>query len=442
MLNVKRLVTTALLALTALVTLPAAPAAADAHSDFINAAGPPAQASRAEFGVPASVTVAQAILESGWGQSALAVEDKNYFGIKCGSSGPGPIAIGCVTRPTTECTPTCHTVYASFRRYASMLDSFRDHGAFLRNNPRYANAFNYTNNPNQFVEEIRKAGYATDPAYTSKVVNLMTTYNLYRFDRPLGASLSGDGRTEIAMVLANGDVKAWRNGRGFTDMPWDADAIVGTGFTPDNAFFADLDGDGRKEIIVVLPNGDLKAWHNDGGFKANPWGANVIIGTGFTAGNTFFADLNADGRSEVLMVMPNGDLKAWRNGRGFAAMPWDGDVVIGSGFTANNTFLADLNADGKAEAMTVLPSGEVKAWRNARGFAAMPWDADVIIATGFSANNLFLPDLDGDGKADITTVLANGDVKSWHNGAGFAAMPWNATAVIASGFSPTNLLFA
>ncbi|WP_328990956.1 VCBS repeat domain-containing M23 family metallopeptidase [Kribbella sp. NBC_01245] len=256
------------------------------------------------------------------------------------------------------------------------------------------------------------------------------------------SSLSGDARSDLAMVLANGDIKAWRNGRGFTDMPWDADAIVGTGFTPDNAFFADLDGDGRKEIIVVLPNGDLKAWHNDGGFAAMPWGANVIIGTGFSANNTFFADLNADGRSEVLVVMPNGDLKAWRNARGFAAAPWDADAVIATGFTPNNTFLADLNADGKAEAMTVLPNGDVKAWRNARGFAAMPWDADAIIATGFTANNLFLPDLDGDGKADITTVLANGDVKSWHNGAGFAPTPWNATATIATGFSPTNLLFA
>nr|WP_328996890.1 VCBS repeat-containing protein [Kribbella sp. NBC_01245] len=244
------------------------------------------------------------------------------------------------------------------------------------------------------------------------------------------------------MVLANGDVKAWRNGRGFTDMPWDADTIVGSGFSTENLHYADLNADGRKEIIAVLPNGDLKAWRNDRGFAPMPWGDNVIIGSGFSPNNTFFADLNADGRSEVLMVMPNGDLKAWRNGRGFAAMPWDADVIIGTGFSASNIFLADLNADGKAEAMTVLPNGDVKAWRNARGFAAMPWDADAIIATGFTANNLFLPDLDGDGKADITTVLANGDVKSWHNGAGFAATPWNATAIVASGFSPTNLFFA
>ncbi|MEV6285647.1 sporangiospore maturation cell wall hydrolase GsmA [Kribbella sp. NPDC051770] len=439
----RRLLTTALVALAAFVAVPAAPALADPNTDFINSSGPPAQASRAEYGVPASVTIAQAILESGWGNSDLAKVDQNYFGIKCGTGGAGPIAIGCVTRPTTECTPTCHTVNASFRKYASRLDSFRDHGAFLRNNSRYANAFNYSNDANRFVQEIHKAGYATDPNYTTKVVNLMTSYDLYRFNNGgAGSSLSGDSKADLATVLDDGRVKAWRNGSGFANMPWNGDTIVGTGFTNDNTFFADLDGDGDKEIIAVQPNGDVKAWRNDRGFSEMPWGEAAVIATGFSKDNLFFADLNADGKADILTVLANGEVKAWRNGAGFANMPWNGDAIIATGFSKDNLFLADLNADSKADIMTVLANGEVKAWRNGAGFAAMPWNGDAIIATGFSKDNTFFSDLDGDGKADISTVRPNGDVQSWHNGAGFAAMPWDNSAVIATGFSTTNLIFA
>uniref|UniRef100_UPI001ABEF500 glucosaminidase domain-containing protein n=1 Tax=Amycolatopsis kentuckyensis TaxID=218823 RepID=UPI001ABEF500 len=153
------------------------PLSAASAEDFINAAGPAAQRGQADYGVPASVTVAQAIQESNWGQAA---PGNNHFGIKC-FNGPGPIANGCQDLPTHECCPD-HVVIASFRTYASIEDSFRDHGLFLRENSRYANAFNYTNNPDQFIREVHKAGYATDPNYANSIINLMSTYDLYRFN--------------------------------------------------------------------------------------------------------------------------------------------------------------------------------------------------------------------------------------------------------------------
>ncbi|MEV0230316.1 FG-GAP-like repeat-containing protein, partial [Nonomuraea sp. NPDC050786] len=70
-----------------------------------------------------------------------------------------------------------------------------------------------------------------------------------------GSSLSGDGKAEIVTVLDNGDVKAWRNAAGFADVPWDADKIVATEFAKDNIHFADLDGDGKSELMTVLDNG-------------------------------------------------------------------------------------------------------------------------------------------------------------------------------------------
>ena len=147
-----------------------------------NAAAGPAQASQREFKVPASVTLAQAILESGWGKSKLAVQDRNYFGIKC-FGGPGGYAAGCRDYPTTECgSGGCGKTTASFRTYRTAADSFADHGAFLVSNSRYRPAFAHTGDPDRFAQEIAKAGYATDPAYPTKLIGLMRTHDLSRYD--------------------------------------------------------------------------------------------------------------------------------------------------------------------------------------------------------------------------------------------------------------------
>ncbi|MBC3985531.1 VCBS repeat-containing protein [Streptomyces sp. AC536] len=257
-----------------------------------------------------------------------------------------------------------------------------------------------------------------------------------------GTSLSGDGRSELASVLDNGDVKAWHNGGGFAEMPWDGDVVIGRGFTKDNIHFADLDGDGRSELVSVQDNGDVKAWHNGRGFTEMPWDGDVVIGRGFTKDNIHFADLDGDGRSELVSVQDNGDVKAWHNGRGFTEMPWDGDVVIGRGFARGNVHFADLDGDGRSELASVLDNGDVKAWHNGRGFAEMPWDGDVVIGRGFARGNVHFADLDGDGRSELASVLDNGDVKAWHNGRGFAEMPWDGDVVIGRGFTKDNIHFA
>ncbi|MET0424222.1 MAG: sporangiospore maturation cell wall hydrolase GsmA [Actinoplanes sp.] len=151
---------------------------------FLAAAAPGAQRGWREYGVPASVTMAQAILESGWGRSGLASVDKNYFGIKCQNGSFGTLANGCHEYRTDECTKAgnCFSTTGVFRTYATMAHSFRDHGSFLRVNNRYKPAFSYTKDPNKFIWNVWKAGYATDPNYYTKVTGLMASYDLYQYD--------------------------------------------------------------------------------------------------------------------------------------------------------------------------------------------------------------------------------------------------------------------
>ncbi len=151
---------------------------------YIAYVAPMAQQASGLYGVPASVTIAQSILESGWGGSTLATQANAYFGIKCNASYT-PYSTGCYTIATQEYDPvtgTYYTVTADFRKYAAVQDSILDHGYFLSHSSRYAGAFAYKDNPDQFIREVAAAGYATSPTYANSVINIMVRYNLYVFD--------------------------------------------------------------------------------------------------------------------------------------------------------------------------------------------------------------------------------------------------------------------
>jgi Mannosyl-glycoprotein endo-beta-N-acetylglucosaminidase len=148
---------------------------------FLEMAGKAARASAALTGVPASVTVAQAILESDWGRSQLAQSANNYFGVKAmGTLGPD----GVVWLPTAEYDSSGqpYQTVSAFRAYKSLTESMTDHDLLLQMSSRYAAAMQVARNPKQFAAQLAQAGYATDPAYADKLVALMDRYNLYQLD--------------------------------------------------------------------------------------------------------------------------------------------------------------------------------------------------------------------------------------------------------------------
>ncbi|WP_394825676.1 FG-GAP repeat domain-containing protein [Pendulispora albinea] len=280
--------------------------------------------------------------------------------------------------------------------------------------------------------------YAVEADDAVKIANA-----LWNMKRP---SLSGEGRAEIMALHDNGDIQAWYNVAGFKEMPWGGSVTIGRGFSdPSRVRFADLDGDGYSDIIAIQENGDVQAWHNGGAFKEMPWDGAAIIGRDFFDPNRVrLADLDGDGRAEIMAIQENGDIQAWHNGGGFKEMPWDGAAIIGRGFLdPNEVQLADLDGDGRAEIMAIHPNGEIQAWYNAGGFKEMPWGDSTIVGRGFTdPSRARFADLDGDGRAEIMAIQSNGDVQAWHNDGGFKEMPWGASLVIAIGFTdPTRTFF-
>jgi flagellar protein FlgJ len=165
------------------VQTPLAPGkSAFANADeFVATMLPLAKDAAARIGVDPTVLVAQAALETGWGKSIMRQSDgsssHNLFGIKAQSGWKGPEARA-ITSEFRDGKMVKET--ADFRSYDSYASSFHDLVSFLQNNNRYQATLKSADNPEQFVKELQKAGYATDPGYASKISQIAKQMKSYQ----------------------------------------------------------------------------------------------------------------------------------------------------------------------------------------------------------------------------------------------------------------------
>ena len=126
-----------------------------------------------KYDIPASITLAQGILESGNGRSQLASKSNNHFGIKCHVGWKGQ-KVYHDDDEKGEC----------FRKYKFVETSYKDHSEFLSGRRRYANLFKLRKSDYKgWAKGLKKAGYATDKKYPKKIIKIIETYNLYEFDK-------------------------------------------------------------------------------------------------------------------------------------------------------------------------------------------------------------------------------------------------------------------
>ena len=133
------------------------------------------------FGVPASITLAQAALESGWGTSGLTVKANNFFGIKASSDWKGEtysaVTVEYLNGVRVE------NVNALWRKYSSAKESFNDHAKFLLKFSRYKKLFSLpVSDYKGWAVGLQSAGYATDPLYSAKLINMIQQYELMKYD--------------------------------------------------------------------------------------------------------------------------------------------------------------------------------------------------------------------------------------------------------------------
>ncbi len=143
------------------------------YLDYINKYAPVAIREMKDNKIPASITLSQALIESGAGKSSLAIYANNHFGIKCHQGWTGE------TYTLTDDAPD-----ECFRKYKTADESFRDHSLFLKTRPRYTFLFSLDiHDYKAWAMGLKKAGYATNPRYADILIKTIEDYELYKYDR-------------------------------------------------------------------------------------------------------------------------------------------------------------------------------------------------------------------------------------------------------------------
>lgn len=165
----------------------------DAYSDYISRYSGLAVEQMKKYGIPASITLAQGLLESDAGRSTLASKCNNHFGIKCHSDWKGRKMYH-DDDERQEC----------FRCYRNAEESFSDHSLFLVNGARYQSLFKLgATDYKGWAKGLKAAGYATSPTYATKLIELIERYGLDRFDGRSGVRLK-PGQVPHQPLLVNG----------------------------------------------------------------------------------------------------------------------------------------------------------------------------------------------------------------------------------------------
>lgn len=160
-----------------------------------------------EYKIPASITLAQGILESGAGQSELAKESNNHFGIKCHNDWKGD-KVYYDDDAKDEC----------FRKYDHVEDSYEDHSIFLSSKPRYAFLFELdADDYKAWAKGLKEAGYATNPKYADLLINTIEEYDLHQYDKMTLADVKSHKKDQKEEKIEDKNVTKGNNGEGKTD---------------------------------------------------------------------------------------------------------------------------------------------------------------------------------------------------------------------------------
>ncbi|KAF4981158.1 hypothetical protein FZEAL_2992 [Fusarium zealandicum] len=246
------------------------------------------------------------------------------------------------------------------------------------------------------------------------------------------ADLTGDGKDDIISVDSRGRALAWIN-KGVDQ--WESIGEIAPGFDEDLSSarieFADVNGDKKADYLIIYGGGSVKAYLNNGNLpdpgSERIWQNGIVIapGVGEPGSKVRFADLDGDGYDDFLILYEGGAVKYWQNNKNIP--PKDGEriwkdgivVATGVGEPGSKIRFADLTGDGKADYIVQYEGGAARGYRNSGnipGGEGRKWNDMGTIATGVSPQGpVSYADLNGDGKADYLVVFDGGSVNAYIN---------------------------
>ncbi|MGZ9934983.1 FG-GAP-like repeat-containing protein [Streptomyces sp. NC-S4] len=260
-------------------------------------------------------------------------------------------------------------------------------------------------------------------------------------DRLRWADWDGDGRADRVLVADSGAVRVLLNRGGDGRSGWEDYGQVATGLTTDRTRvrFADWDGDGKADYIWVSETGSVSVYLNRGGDGHGGWSLAADVATGLTqdAEQVRFVDFDGDGRTDYALVRSDGPVTVFLNKGGDGRGGWQDRGTVATGVTDDPARVrwTDFDGDGYADYSVVRPDGSVDSYLNRGGDGHGGWlSPGAPIPTGTSGDQRYtaFADFDGDGHSDhiLTGPDGSTSVRLWNGGNG--AGGWTDLGTVAS----------
>ncbi|WP_369149218.1 FG-GAP-like repeat-containing protein [Streptomyces sp. R44] len=255
------------------------------------------------------------------------------------------------------------------------------------------------------------------------------------------ADFDGDGRSDYITVNTLGAVSVWLNRGGDGHGGWEEYGQVATGVTGDSTRvrFADFDGDGRADYILIGDTGSVTVHLNKGGDGHGGWKkiGQVATGTTSDADHVRFADIDGDGKTDYTTFSPRGALSVYLNRGGDTSGSWTPYGQIATGVTGDlsRVRIADFDGDGRADYNVINTSGSLTTYLNRGGDGHGGWDEYGQVATGVTndQNSVVLADITGEGRADYLHTNPDGSIEAYLDDGGDGHGGWIPYGQIATG---------
>ncbi|SNY37607.1 peptidoglycan DD-metalloendopeptidase family protein [Paractinoplanes atraurantiacus] len=248
----------------------------------------------------------------------------------------------------------------------------------------------------------------------------------------VAADVTGDGHADLLARKPDGSLWLYTNSG--TDAPYGSGKVVGAGWQGFMWFAAGpVTGGKRADILAVRPDGALLLYPNTGDDN-QPYGSGKVVGSSWHQFNRFMVgDVTGDGRADIVVSRPDGELLLYAN-TGSADQPYAGAAVIGEGFTImDRIVVADITGDKRADLLTTNPAGGLFLYANS-GSDSAPYSLPATIGDGWGAiNRITAGDVTGDGNTDVVATRPDGTLLLYKH-SGSATAPYGAGSVIGNGW--------
>jgi hypothetical protein len=258
------------------------------------------------------------------------------------------------------------------------------------------------------------------------------------------ADLDSDGWLDVLSASHGDDTIRWYKNSGGTTLVWTEYSIASNANRGNSVFAADLDGDGRLDALSASGDDNKIAWYRNGGGDPVSWAPYVISSTAYRAWSVYAADIDGDGRVDVLSASGSDDKIAWYRNDGGMPVTWTPNTIIATADLAASVFAADVDGDGRLDVLSASYNDDKIAWYKNGGGSPVVWTPYVITTAADGARSVFAVDMDGDGLLDVLSASGLDNKVAWYKNVGGSPVVWtphiiSSTAVGARAVSAADL---